>query len=41
MARLANGEVSFYNVDEEPIEKELTEIKWDAEAAEKAALSIL
>jgi len=36
MARLANGEVSFYNVDEEPIEKELTEIKWDAEAAEKA-----
>ncbi len=36
MARLANGEVSFYNVDEEPIEKEFTEIKWDAEAAEKA-----
>ena len=36
MARLANGEVSFFNVDEEPIEKQLTEIKWDAEAAEKA-----
>ncbi len=36
MARLANGEVSFFNLDEEPIEKQLTEIKWDAEAAEKA-----
>ena len=36
MARLANGEVTFYNVDEEVIEKPLTEIKWDAEAAEKA-----
>ena len=36
MARLANGEVSFFNVDEEPLEKPLTEIKWDAEAAEKA-----
>ena len=36
MARLANGEVSFFNLDEEPIEKDLTEIKWDAEAAEKA-----
>ncbi len=36
MARLANGEVSFFNVDEEPLEKQLTEIKWDAEAAEKA-----
>lgn len=36
MARLADGEVSFFNVDEEPLEKQLTEIKWDAEAAEKA-----
>lgn len=36
MARLANGEVSFFNVDEESLEKQLTEIKWDAEAAEKA-----
>ena len=36
MARLADGKVSFFNLDEEPIEKELTEIKWDAEAAEKA-----
>ena len=36
MARLASGEVTFYNVDEEVIEKPLTEIKWDAEAAEKA-----
>ena len=36
MARLANGHVTFYNLDEEEIEKPLTEIKWDAEAAEKA-----
>ena len=36
MARLANGYVTFYNLDEEEIEKPLTEIKWDAEAAEKA-----
>ena len=36
MARLANGHVTFFNLDEEEIEKPLTEIKWDAEAAEKA-----
>ena len=36
MARLSNGHVTFYNLDEEEIEKPLTEIKWDAEAAEKA-----
>ena len=35
MARLTPGEVHFYNLDGEEIEKELTEIKWDAEAAEK------
>ena len=35
MARLADGKVTFYNLDGEEIEKELTEIKWDAEAAEK------
>ena len=35
MARLTKGAVEFYNLDGEIIEKELTEIKWDAEAAEK------
>lgn len=34
MARLHKGEITFYNIDQEVIEKELTEIKWDAEAAE-------
>ena len=33
---LAPGAVTFYNIDGEQIEKEITEIKWDAEAAEKA-----
>lgn len=28
--------MSFYNIDREEISKELTEIKWDAESAEKA-----
>lgn len=36
MARLADGKVKFYNLDGDEIEKQLTEIKWDAEAAEKA-----
>ena len=35
MARLVKGGVSFYNLDGDEIEKELTEINWDAEAAEK------
>lgn len=35
MARLTKGGIDFYNIDGEIIEKELTEIKWDAEAAEK------
>ncbi len=35
MARLTPGEAHFYNLDGEEIEKKLTEIKWDAEAAEK------
>ena len=34
-ARLAPGEADFYNLDGDKIEKETTEIKWDAEAAEK------
>ena len=35
IARLGAGTVTFYNIDQEEIEKELTEIKWDAESAEK------
>ena len=33
---LAPGSVEFYNIDGDRIEKEPVEIKWDAEAAEKA-----
>jgi glucosamine--fructose-6-phosphate aminotransferase (isomerizing) len=36
IAKLGKGEVTFYNIDREVIEKELTEIKWNAEAAERA-----
>ena len=35
MCRLQKGSVTFYNLDGDEIEKELVEIKWDAEAAEK------
>lgn len=35
IARLSCGDVTFYNLDGDTIEKPLTEIKWDAEAAEK------
>ena len=35
-ARLTPGEAHFYNLDGDEIEKETTEIKWDAESAEKA-----
>lgn len=35
MARLRAGEVTFFNLDGDEIQKELTEIKWDAQAAEK------
>ena len=35
IAKLEKGNVTFYNIDREVIQKELTEIKWDAEAAEK------
>lgn len=35
IARLQKGSVSFYNLDREEIQKDLTEIKWDEEAAEK------
>ncbi len=35
IARLSAGRAVFYNIDQEEIEKELTEVKWDAESAEK------
>ncbi len=35
IAKLEKGAVTFYNIDSEVIEKPLTEIKWDAESAEK------
>ena len=36
MARVRKGEITFYNLDGEEIQKELKTIDWDAEAAEKA-----
>ena len=35
-AKLTPGEAHFYNLNGEEIEKQTTQIKWDAEAAEKA-----
>jgi glucosamine--fructose-6-phosphate aminotransferase (isomerizing) len=35
IAKLTRDEILFYNIDKEEITKECTEIKWDAEAAEK------
>ena len=35
MARVCKGEIAFYNLDGEEIQKELKTIEWDAEAAEK------
>ena len=35
IAKLEKGAVTFYNIEREEITKELTEIKWNAEAAEK------
>ena len=35
LGRLHKGEVTFYNIDQEEIQKELVTIEWDAEAAEK------
>ena len=35
MAELSPKEVSFYNLDGDKVEKEVTTIEWDAEAAEK------
>ncbi len=39
MARLSPGKVEFYNIDGDVIEKELTEITWDAESAEKGGFA--
>lgn len=36
IAKLGDGKAVFYNLDGDEIEKELVEIKWDAQAAEKA-----
>lgn len=36
MARVKKGEITFYNLDGDEIEKELKVIDWNAEAAEKA-----
>lgn len=36
IGRLKKGQVTFYNLDGDEIEKGSTEIQWDAEAAEKA-----
>lgn len=35
MARVRKGEITFYNLDGDEIEKECKKIEWDAEAAEK------
>ena len=35
MAELSEGNVTFYNLDGDVVEKELTKIDWDAEAAQK------
>ena len=35
MARLTAGHAEFYNLDGDQVDKEVTEIKWDAKAAEK------
>lgn len=35
IAELSRDEIHFYNIDREEIQKDMVEIKWDAEAAEK------
>ena len=35
IAELSKDEIHFYNIDREEIQKEMVEIKWDAESAEK------
>ena len=36
MARVRKGEITFYNLDGEEIQKQMKTIEWDAEAADKA-----
>ena len=36
MARVQKGNITFYNLDGDEIQKEKKTIEWDAEAAEKA-----
>lgn len=36
MARVRKGEITFYNLDGEEIQKQMKTIEWDAEVAEKA-----
>lgn len=36
IAKLEKGNVTFYDIDNQEIQKELVEIKWDAESAEKS-----
>ena len=36
IARVRKGEITFYNLDGEEIQKQMKTIEWDAEAAEKA-----
>lgn len=36
MTRVRKGEITFYNLDGEEIQKQMKTIEWDAEAAEKA-----
>ena len=35
MAKLSGGQATFYDLNGDVVEKEMTEIKWDAQAAEK------
>ncbi len=35
MAEISAGDVTFYNLDGDKVEKEITEIEWDAKSAEK------
>lgn len=36
IGRLRKGEINFYNLDGDEIQKQITQINWDAEAAEKS-----
>ena len=37
-ARLQKGNITFYNLDGDEIEKELVEIKWDARGRRKSRI---